>query len=182
MSYHQEEPTLYGLVAEFDDAHVLVAAAERVRDAGYTHTDAHVPFPIHGLAEALGMRRTILPWIVLTCGLLGCIGGFTLQYWVSVDAYPVNVGGRPLNSWPSFIPVTFECTILLAGLSTLFGMLALNGLPRLHHPVFNTPHFERATGNGYFLCIESSDPKFDLDKTRDLMNDLGAKVVSEVMT
>lgn len=180
MSDHSTEPILYGLVAEFDDSDTLIAAAERVRDAGYTHTDAHVPFPIHGLTQALGQRRTVLPWIVLTCGILGCIGGFTLQYWISVDAYPLNVGGRPFNSWPSFIPVTFECTILLAGLSTLFGMLGLNGLPRPHHPVFNTPNFERATSNGYFLCVEATDPKFNAGETRGLMDGLGAKLVSEV--
>ena len=180
MSHHDKEPKLYGLVAEFDDSHVLIAAAERVRDAGYTHTDAHAPFPVHGLAEALGMKRTVLPWIVLTCGILGCCGGFLLQYWVSVEAYPLNVGGRPFNSWPSFIPVTFECTILLAGLSTLIGMLALNGLPRPYHPVFNTPNFERASSNGYFLCIEATDPNFDLGETRGLMDDLGAVAVSEV--
>jgi len=177
-----EEPTeiLYGLVAEFDDSDTLLKAAATVRDAGYTVTDAHVPFPIHGLSEALGIKRTILPWIVLICGLLGCLGGFMLQHWISVDSYPLNVGGRPLNSWPSFIPVTFECTILLAGLSTLFGMLGLNGLPRPHHPVFNTPNFERATANGYFLCIEAVDPKFNATETRALMDSLDAVAVSEV--
>ncbi len=174
------ENKLYGLVVEFGDSNALVKAAERVRDSGYTHTDAHAPFPVHGLTEALGIRRTILPWIVLGGGLTGCIGGFMLQYWVSVSAYPLNVGGRPLNSWPSFIPVAFECTILLAGLSAMIGMIALNGLPRPHHPVFNAPNFERASGNGFFLVVEADDPQFDLQSTRALLDDLGGAAVSEV--
>ena len=180
MSTEQTEPKLYGLVAEFDDSDVLLAAAKKTADAGYTQTDAHVPYPIHGLSEALGMKRTILPWIVFTCGLLGCIGGFYLQYWISAVDYPVNVGGRPYVSWPSFIPVTFECTILLAGLSSLIGMLSLNGLPRPHHPIFNAPNFEKASENTFFLCIEAEDSQFDLERTKAFMNELGAQAVSEV--
>lgn len=174
------EEKLYAVVAEFDDAEKLVEAAEHTRDQGYTKIDAHVPFPVHGLTEALGVKRTILPWIVFTGGLLGCLGGFYLQYWISMDAYPLNVGGRPMNSWPSFIPVTFECTILGAALSTIIGMLSLNGLPRPHHSIFNTPGFERASNNGLFLCIESEDPKFDLSETKQFLERLGASAVSEV--
>lgn len=177
---HTNEKKLYGLAVEFDNSSSLVRAAERIRDAGYTRTDAYAPFPVHGLTEALGIRRTILPWIVLGGGLTGCIGGFMLQYWISVSAYPLNVGGRPLNSWPSFIPVTFECTILLAGLSAMIGMIALNGLPRPHHPVFNTPNFERATGNGFFLVVEADDPNFEMEPTRALLDELGGAAVSEV--
>ena len=180
MSMENTEPKLYGLVAEFEDSDVLLVAAQKTADEGYTHTDAHVPFPIHGLSEALGMKRTILPWIVFTCGLLGCIGGFYLQYWVSAVEYPLNVGGRPYLSWPSFIPVTFECTILLAGLSCLIGMLALNGLPRPYHPIFNAPNIEKASENTFFLCIEADDPKFELEAARSFMNGLGADAVSEV--
>jgi hypothetical protein len=178
--YPGHDNELYGLVAQFENADQLVEAASKVRDAGYTATDAHVPFPVHGLSDALGVKRTVLPWIVLGGGITGCIGGFLLQYWVSVHAYALNVGGRPLNSWPSFIPVTFECTILFAGISTLIGMLALNGLPRPYHPVFNTPDFERATGNGFFLVVEASDPQFELQETRGFLDGLGPMKVSEV--
>lgn len=180
MSAPSTDNTLYALVAEFADSDTLLAAAHRTREAGYTQTDAFAPVPVHGLAEALGARRTILPWIVFLGGLLGCIGGFYLQYWVSVMEYPVNIGGRPLNSWPSFIPVTFECTILGAGLFTIIGMLALNGLPRPYHPVFNTPGFERASDDRFFLCIESDDPQFDLDRTRAFLEDTGPDRVSAV--
>ncbi|NKB25745.1 MAG: DUF3341 domain-containing protein [Kiritimatiellae bacterium] len=171
---------IYGLVAEFNDSDLLIKAAEQTQEAGYTKTDAYTPFPVHGLTEALGIKRTILPWIVLTGGILGCLGGFYLQYWVSVEAYPLNVGGRPFNSWPSFIPVTFECTILGAALSAIIGMLSLNGLPQPYHSIFNTPNFERASNDGFFLCIEEQDPKFDKKQTRRLLEDLGAVSVSEV--
>jgi len=180
MSAPPSDNALYALVAEFADSDTLLAAAHRVRETGYTRTDAFSPVPVHGLAEALGARRTILPWIVFLGGLLGCIGGFYLQYWVSVLEYPVNVGGRPMNSWPSFIPITFECTILGAGLSTIIGMLALNGLPRPYHPVFNTPGFERASDDGFFLCVESEDPQFDLVGTRAFLEGAGATQVSAV--
>ena len=159
------QPSLYGLMTMFDNPDDLLAAAHKTYAAGYRKMDAYSPFPIHGLAEAVGYRRRILPWIVLSGGIFGGIAGFALQYWVAVIALPVNVGGRPLNSWPAFIPVTFETTVLCAALSAVLGMLALNGLPRPHHPVFNQPRFAMATRNRFFLCIESADPLFDRSAT-----------------
>ena len=136
---------IYGLMAEFDDANSLVAATEQAHHEGYRCMDAYSPFPIEELHEALGSRPTRLPLIVLIGGLCGCIGGYALQYWTSVIAYPLNIGGKPLHSWPAFIPVTFECTILGASLFAVLGMLALNGLPMPYHPVFNVARFALAT-------------------------------------
>lgn len=180
METQDKELKLYGLIAEFDNTDDLVAAAVKVRDAGYVKTDAYAPFPVHGLSEALGVQRTILPWIVLAGGLLGGFGGFMLQYWVSVIEYPMNIGGRPYFSWPSFVPIIFECTILGAGVTTLLGMLGLNGLPQPYHPVFNAQNFERASEDGYFLCVEAADEKFDLQATRSLLEESGPKQVTEV--
>jgi Protein of unknown function (DUF3341) len=171
---------IYGLMAEFDDPTSLVAATERAHHEGYRCMDAYSPFPIEELHEALGSHHTRLPLIVLLGGLLGCIGGYTLQYWSSVVAYPLNIGGKPLHSWPAFIPVTFECTILAAALACVLGMLALNGLPMPYHPVFNLPRFALASRNTFFLCIESTDPKFDLEATRRFLETLDPKEVSTV--
>lgn len=173
-------PALYGLIAEFDDPHDLVRAARKTREAGYTATDAYSPFPVHGIDDALGIVRCKLPYIVLIAALLGGTGGFFLQYWISAVAYPVNIGGRPFFSWPSFIPVTFECTILAAGLTACIGMFAMNGLPQPYHPVFNAEVFERASHDGFFLAIEATDHKFDLAKTRTFLQGLGARSVTEV--
>ena len=175
------EPRLYGILAEFADAQSLVEAAEAVYREGYRRLDAYSPFPVHGLAEAIGFRRTAMPLIVLCGGIVGCIGGFALQYWVSVHAYPLNIGGRPLNSWPAFIPVTFECTVLAAALAGVLGMLALNGLPRPHHPLFAIPQFDRASRDGFFLCIHFGDPKFDPPAIREFLTRLGAKEVIDVL-
>lgn len=175
-----EKRRIYGLMAEFEEPTSVVVAARRAHDEGYRKMDAYTPFPIEELTEAIGIRHTKLPLIVLIGGIVGCLGGFLLCYWVSTIAYPLNIGGRPLNSWPSFIPVTFECTILLAALSAVFGMLALNGLPQPHHPVFNVPSFERATRDRFFLCIESSDPIFQEQLTREFLTELGATEVSDV--
>ena len=142
--------------------------------------DAYSPFPVEGLAEALGFHRTRVPLIVLTGGILGCLGGFFLQYWLAVIDYPINVGGRPLNSWPSFIPVTFELTILIAALSAFFGVLALNGLPMPYHPVFNVDRFELASRNRFFLLIEAADPRFDSAGTRRFLETVGSHGVYEV--
>jgi hypothetical protein len=167
-------------MAEFDDANALVAATRRAHDEGYRQMDAYSPFPIEELHEALGSHHSRLPLIVLIGGLCGCVGGFALQYWAAAIAYPLNVGGRPFNSWPSFIPVTFECTILVAALSAVLGMLALNGLPMPHHPVFNVPRFALASRNRFFLCIEVKDRKFDLESTRRFLETLEPREVSTV--
>ena len=142
---------IFGMIAEFDTPTDIVVAARRTHEAGYKKIDAYSPFPIEELAEAIGFHHNGVALITLIGGLLGMCGGFMLQYWVSTISYPVNVAGRPLNSWPSFIPVTFEMTILFAGLSAVFGMLVLNGLPQPYHPVFNVPRFERATQDKFFL-------------------------------
>ena len=180
MSAPEHRPDLYGIVARFESPEALVAAAEQTRDAGYTRTDAHVPFPVHGLAEALGVPRSRLAVLVLIAGTLGAIGGYALQYWVSVVAYPVNVGGRPYVSWPSWIPVIFECTVLAAALTAFIGMLALNRLPELYHPVFHAPDFDRASNDGFFLTIEAVDPNFDRKATKKFLQGLGAMAVHEV--
>jgi hypothetical protein len=174
-------PTIHGLMAEFDDPNALVAAAYRAQFEGYRRLDAYSPFPIEELHEALGMHHNKLPLIVLIGGLIGCIGGYFLQYWAAGIAYPLNIGGKPFNAWPMFIPVTFECTILGAALSAVLGMLALNGLPMPYHPVFNVKRFrERGSIDGLFLCVEAADPKFEAAKTRDLLAGLGARGVYDV--
>ena len=171
---------IYGLMAEFEDPTSLVTATERAHHEGYRCMDAYSPFPIEELHHALGSKPSRLPLIVLIGGLIGCIGGYSLEYWVSVIAYPVNIGGKPLHSWPAFIPVTFECTILAAALSCVLGMLALNGLPMPYHPVFSVPRFALASRNRFFLCIESKDPKFDIDATRRFLETLHPREVSSV--
>jgi hypothetical protein len=171
---------LYGLMAEFADPDALVEAARSVRQAGYKWFEAYSPFPIHGLAEAIGFRHTKVPHLVLLGGVIGCIGGFALQYWVSAIAYPLNIGGRPLNSWPAFIPITFECTILVASLFAVLGMLALNGLPQPHHPVFGVERFSHATRDGFFLCIQARDEAFDEQQTRAFLERLEPMEVMDV--
>jgi hypothetical protein len=172
---------VYGMMAEFDDPDTLLDAANRAYAAGYRQMDAYSPMPIEGLAEAVGFGRNWVSPIVLVGGLTGCIGGFGLLWWISVIAYPHNIGGRPFNSWPAYIPVTFECTVLLAALSAVIGMLMLNKLPMPYHPVFNVPSFaERASIDKFFLCIEASDPKFDLAQTRAFLEGLHPEEVAEV--
>jgi hypothetical protein len=171
---------IYGLMAEFEDPTSLVTATERAHREGYRRMDAYSPFPIEELHHALGSKPSRLPLIVLIGGLIGCIGGYTLEYWSSVIAYPLNIGGKPLHSWPAFIPVTFECTILAAALSCVLGMLALNGLPMPYHPVFSVPRFALASRNRFFLCIEATDPKFDIDATRHFLDSLNPREVSAV--
>ena len=173
-------PAIYGLMAEFDNPEDLLEAARRAHAGGYRQMDAYSPFPVEGLAEAIGFHRTRLPLIVLLGGIAGGVGGYLLQYYTAVIDYPLNVGGRPLHSWPSFIPVTFETTVLIAALAAVLGMLALNGLPRPYHPVFNVPSFEMASRNLFFLCIESTDALFDWERTRQFLEALGPRQVHEV--
>lgn len=171
---------VYGLMAEFADPNALMEAAKKAYEAGYRKIDAYSPFPIEGLSEAIGFRHTKLPMVVFIGGLCGCIGGYLMMYYTSVIDYPINVGGRPLHSWPSFIPITFECTVLLAALSAVFGLLALNGLPEPYHPVFNVKRFALATKDRFFLLIEAQDPLFDPDKTWRFLDTLQPRGVSEV--
>lgn len=180
MSHDTPTSALYGLMAEFARPKELVAAAEKARLAGYRQMDAYTPIPIEELAEALGLRRTRLPILVFLGGLVGCIGGFGLAYWTQVFAYPMNVGSRPFNSWPQFIPVTFETTVLGAALTAFVGMWALNRLPQPYHPVFNVPEFARASTDRFFLCIEATDARFDTHGTRQFLEGLHPVGVSEV--
>jgi len=175
----QREP-LHGLLAEFDNPTDLVGAADRARLAGYTAMDAYSPFPIEELDDALGLKKNRLPLITLLGGIFGGLGGYGLQYWTQVIAWPMNIGGRPYHSWPHFIPVTFECTVLGASLAAFVGMLALNGLPKPYHPVFNVRAFDRASRDRFFLCIESTDPKFDRHATASFLKGLHPLGVSEV--
>lgn len=157
---HPESAELYGLMAEFDSPDEVVKAARAVHDRGYRLMEAYTPFPVEGLAEAIGYHRDRVPGVVLTGGLVGGFLGFFMQWYSAVIDYPINVAGRPLNSWPAFIPITFEMTVLGAALAAVFGMLAMNGLPRPHHPVFNVPGFVLATNDRFFLSIQARDPLF----------------------
>jgi hypothetical protein len=168
-------------MAEFADVNALVEAVKRTRAEGYRQIDAYTPFPVHELFEALSLNDRRVPLFVLLGGIVGCFAGFGLCYWVSVIAYPMNIGGRPLNSWPAFIPVTFEVTILVASITTLLTLIILNGLPMPYHPVFNVKRFaQRASQDGMFMTIEANDPKFDLDRTRAFLQQLGAREVNEI--
>ncbi|HEV8379385.1 MAG TPA: DUF3341 domain-containing protein [Tepidisphaeraceae bacterium] len=171
---------IYGLLAEFDEPHALLEAARRAREAGYTRMEAYTPFPVHGLAAALGFGHTRLPFIVLIGGIVGAVGGFFMQWYASVVSYPINIAGRPLNSWPAFIVITFELTILCAGLAAVLGMLALNGLPQPYHPLFNIPRFELASRSAFFLSLQRRDPRFDLVETRRFLEGLNPKAIYEV--
>jgi len=176
----KKRETIYGVMAEFTTVEQLLEAARRTHHAGFKRVDAFSPFPIEGLAEAVGFHRTRLPLVVLCAGIVGCISGFALQYYGDVVSYPINVGGRPLNSWPAFIPITFEMTILFAAAAAVFGMLAMNGLPTPYHPVFNVPRFALASRDRFFLCIKAGDPKFDLESTKKFMATLNPREVSEI--
>jgi len=173
-------PPVYGLLAEFDNPTDLLRAVRGARHDGYRNMDAYTPYPVEDLAEALGFHHTRVPMVIFVGGLLGCVGGYLMQYYCAAVSYPVNVGGRPLNSWPSFIPVTFEMTVLLAALAGVFGLLALCGLPRPHHPLFNVPRFALASRDRFFLCIEAIDPRFDREATRHYLAGLHAREVTEV--
>jgi hypothetical protein len=177
---HATTPALYGLLAEFDNPTALVAAAERTRLAGYRKIDAFSPIPIEELNDALGFKRTRLPILVFLGGLFGGLGGYTLEWWSSAIAYPMNIGDRPLHSWPQFIPVTFETTVLGAALTAFIGMWALNKLPQPYHPVFNVPAFARASTDRFFLLIEAADPRFSYEDARRFLEGLHPLGVSDV--
>jgi len=180
MSASTSSSGIHGLMAEFETATALVAAANKTREAGYTDVDAYSPIPIEELHHAIGFKHTKLPLMVLIGGLLGGTGGFSLEYWVSAVTYPLNIGGKPLISWPMFIPVTFECTILGAALTAVFGMILLNNLPMPYHPVFNVEKFGAASKSKFFLCIESDDKKFDRESTAKFLESLNPEEVAEV--
>jgi hypothetical protein len=171
---------IYGMMAEFDSPTSLVEAARQTTQAGYRKIDAYSPFPVEELAEAIGFHSNRVPLVVLIGGILGGLSGYLMQYWISAISYPINVGGRPLHSWPAFIVVTFEMTILFAGISAVFGMLALNGLPMPYHPVFNVPRFAFASKDRFFLIIFSSDVKYDSAETRRFLESLTPRSISEV--
>ena len=177
---HTLPPAIYGLLAEFDTPKALVEAAKRTYAAGYRRIDAFSPYPVEEAWEAIGHHDRRLSGIVLGGGIAGLLTGLALQEWVHSVAYPVNIAGKPLNSWPQFIPVIFELTILFASLAAVIGMIVLNGLPQPYHPAFNVERFERASRDKFFLIVESEDPKFDRSATADFLKGLNATEVSEV--
>ena len=171
---------LHGVIAEFESPAALIEAARQAREAGYRKMDAYTPYPIEALAHALKLPRTKLPLLVFVGGALGCATGLAMQWFATAVHYPINVGGRPVASWPSYVPITFELTVLFAALFAVLGMLGLNGLPMPYHPVFNVPRFALASRDRFFLCIESGDPLFDPDATKAFLQSLGGREVIEV--
>jgi hypothetical protein len=167
----------YGVLARFVDPQQLYHACEQVRDAGYTRWDAHTPFPVHGLEKAMGLRASPLPWLVLALGLLGAGGAMLLQWWVATTAYALVISGKPFFSWPAFVPVTFEVGVLFAALGAVFGMLGLNQLPTLHHPLFRSKGFERVSDDAFFISIEAWDPRFDPHSSAEFLRRIGAAEV-----
>jgi hypothetical protein len=173
-------PRRYGLLAEFATADALLDAVHRVHEAGYRQVEAFSPFPVEGLADAIGFHSHRVPLLTFLGGVVGGLGGYLMQWYAAAVDYPINVGGRPLHSWPSFIPITFELAVLGAALFAAFGMLALNGLPRLSHPLFTVPEFELASRNRFFLCLRADEPGFDDEQARQLLNELEPLKISEV--
>jgi hypothetical protein len=171
---------LYGYLVSFDKVDELLVGARTVRDAGYTRWDAHTPFVIHGLDAAMGVKKTILPYIVFGAGLTGTAAGILLQWWTNAVDYPFLISGKPLFSLPANIPIAFETTILFAAISALVGMLALNGLPRLYHPLFTNPAFKRATDDTFYISIEAADPLFDAEETKRLLQSISSGEVEEI--
>jgi hypothetical protein len=179
---HSHSPThgLYGLAASFDSPEAIVEAAKKVYAAGYRRAEGYTPYAVKGLSESLGFRGTGVPLIVFVGGIVGALGGYFMMWYANVVSYPWNIGGKPPNSWPAFIPITFEMTVLGASLLALFGMLILNGLPCPYHPMFRAPTFELASQTRFFLCIEVSDPKFEFAKTLEFLRSLKPNTVVEV--
>jgi ActD protein len=178
--HRRHAPPLYGVMAEFENPTDLVAAAQKVYSLGYRRINGYSPYPIEELSEAIGFTKTSLPLIVFIGGLIGGLSGFFMQYWIEVIDYPINVGGKPTNSWPAFIPITFEMTVLFAAFSAVLGMLILNKLPQPYHPVFNLPNFALATRDRFFLAIEANDAKFNHAEVVDLLKSLNAVAVNDV--
>jgi hypothetical protein len=178
-----EDPPLFGIVAEFANPGALFRGCEKIRDAGFKQWDAHSPFPVHGLDRAMGLGQSHVSWVALASGLTGASLGMLLQWWVSVEAYPLVISGKPLFSWQAFIPITFELGVLFAALGSVAAMLHFNRLPRWHHPVFNAERFDRMTDDRFFISIEAADPRFELERTQQLLRDAGAthlEVVNDV--
>jgi hypothetical protein len=171
---------IWGLIAEFETTTEILVAARKAYAEGYRRMDAYTPFPVEGLSEAIGYRRDSVSLVCLVGGLLGLATAYVLQYWINVIAYPLNVGGRPFHSWPSFIVVSFEMTVLFGGLAAALGMLVMNGLPMPYHPVFNVPSFKFASSDKFFLCIEATDPKFDRTATYQFLSSLEPRAITEV--
>ncbi len=171
---------IYGLLAEFDTPAALYHACEKVRDAGYAAWDAYSPFPVHGLEKAMGLKRSVVPWIVAIMGFSGAGLGFLMQWWMSAVDYPLIISAKPYNSYPAFVPVTFELGILLGSFGAVFGMLGLNRLPQLYHSLFNAERFSKVTDDGFFIAIEARDPNYDPVRTRKLLEEAGAVAVEEV--
>ena len=180
MTHRRHAPPLYGVMAEFENPTDLVAAARRVYSLGYRRINGYSPYPIEELSEAIGFTHTSLPLIVFIGGVIGGLSGFFMQYWIEVINYPLNVGGKPYNSWPAFIPITFEMTVLFAAFAAVLGMLVLNKLPQPYHPVFNAPNFALATRDRFFLAIEANDPKFNHAEVVELLKSLDALEVNDV--
>jgi hypothetical protein len=176
----EKKPTLYGLMAEFDTPERMLVAAAKVRDAGYRQTDAFSPFPVHGVIDALGLRRTRLTAVILAGGTTGACVGFLLQYWIACGTNPWVISGKPFFSWPNWIPVIFECMVLFGAFTAFLAMLARNGLPRPYHPVFSAPRIELASSDKFFILVQSADPQFDTDKTRGFLKQTGADRVDDI--
>lgn len=175
-----KRPKVYGLLAEYETTGELYRACEKVRDAGYGAWDAHTPFPVHGLEKAMGLRASVVPWIVMVMGFSGSGLGFLMQWWMSAVDYPLIISGKPFNSYQAFVPIIFELGILLGSFGAVFGMLGLNRLPTLYHSLFNSERFARASDDRFFISIEARDPKYDPERTRALLESSGALHVEEV--
>ncbi len=180
MTTHAENGKLHGMMLEFDNVHALVPAAEKVRDAGFKHWDVHTPFPVHGMDDAMGIRGTRLPWLILLGGVTGLGLATLMQWWMNAVDYPFYISGKPLFGLPANIPIMFELTVLFSAFATVFGMWGLNGMPKLYHPLLTSERFRRATQDRFFIVIEARDPRFDPEKTRAFLDTLGGTVVENI--